>query len=249
MRTEIEKYINIIKKDIKNLSSQISYKNCEIDETNVNIEVKHILEGMQSVLDYMAVDIYEKYYGPHDGKIIYFPYTKRNEEYFKIQVNKYFPNLYDNHQDIYGELAKTQCFNDKSNWIIKLKSLTNEVKHNELYITKIKKEKNVVMKSNDTSMLIKGDSKIQKMGNRYGIFGPASCYIGGKGRVGFYSNGTIKIGDGTYNVDTKKTTDLTIETYYEYSVKSKEFNEDIIVLLNQIFNKEVQLVSNLERFI
>ena len=249
MQVGIKKLLDRVDIDIKKVSNKILDEKYEIDEADINIDIKHILEDMQSILDYIAVDIYEKYYGSHDGKRIYFPYTISNETDFKTQVNKYFPNLYDNHQDIYSELVKTQCFNDNSDWITKLKKLTNEVKHNELYITKIKKEKNMLMESDDTSMLIKGYPNIQKTENGYGVYGPASVYIGGEGRVSFYNDGTITVDNGTYNIDSKKTNNLRIEIYYENSVKSKNYNEDIIVLLNLILDKEYQLVSNIKQFI
>ena len=248
MRIEIEKYFNRIKRDIEDLSSKVSYKNCKLDETDINIDVKHILGDMQSILDYIAVEIYEKYYGQLDGKI-YFPYTKDSEKNFIKYVQKNFPDLLERNKDIYEELANVQCFRDSSNWIIILMDLTNEVKHNNLYITKVKKEKNTLLKSDNTSMMIKGDLKIQQMESRYGVFGEGKVYVSGNGRVGFYSDGTIEVGNGTYNVDTKETNKLNTEIYYENCVKSAKYNENIIDLLWLIFNKESRLVSNLESFI
>ena len=150
---------------------------------------------------------------------------------------------------MYKELSNVQSFSDNTDWLIKLEGLTNEVKHNELCITKVKKEQNTVMKSDNTSMRIKGNLDIQKTENGYGVFGEGAVYVGGEERVEFYSDGTIAVGNGTYNFDTKKSNNLNTEIYYENSIKSKKYNEDIIELLWLIFNKESQLISNLESFI
>ena len=207
---------------------------------------------MRSVLDYIAVDIHNKYCGSHTNEKIYFPYSNENEDEQKYisKVNRNFPNLYSNHYSLYKELSNVQSFSDSSNWLIKLAELTNEVKHNELCITKIQRERNVVMTSNDTSIQIKGDLNAQKMeNNRFGVLGEGSVYVTGNGRVGFYNDGTIVIDNGTYNIDTKESNNLNTEIYYENCVKSKKYNENIIDLLNLIFNKETQLISNLDKYI
>lgn len=251
MQIGIKKLLNRVDADIKKLSKTISDHNSKLDEVNINIDIKHILEDMRTILDYIAVDIYNKYCGPRNYKKIYFLYTKNgeDEQSYISKINRNFPNLYGNHYDLYKELSNVQSFSDNTDWLIKLESLTNEVKHNELCITKVKKERNTVMKSDNTSMRIKGNLDIQKTENGYGVFGEGAVYVGGEERVEFYSDGTITVGNGTYNFDTKKSNNLNTEIYYENSIKSKKYNEDIIELLWLIFNKESQLISNLESFI
>lgn len=250
MQAGIKKLLDKVDKNINDFSTILKDENSKLDETDINFAVKHILEDMQSILDYCAVDIHNIFCSTHSNKKIYYLYSDENEtevDYIK-RINKNFPNLYTNHNDIYNEMAKTQWFYDNTKWLIKLNGLTNEVKHNELYIVKVKKEKNTVMKSDDASMLIKGEMNIQKMGNGYGFYEGGSVYVDGDG-VGFYGDGTIVVGNGTYNVDTKKTHNLSISIYYENIVKSKKYDEDIIVLLKLIFEKEFKLISNLEKFI
>lgn len=251
MQIGIKKLLNRVDADIKKLSKTIADHNSKLDEVNINIDIKHILEDMRTILDYIAVDIYNKYCGPRNYKKIYFLYTKdgEDEQSYISKINRNFPNLYGNHYDLYKELSNIQSFSDNTDWLIKLEGLTNEVKHNELCITKVKKERNTVMKSDNISMRIKGDLDIQKTENGYGVFGEGAVYVGGEGRVEFYSDGTIAVGNGTYNFDTKKSNNLNTEIYYENSIKSKKYNEDIIELLWLIFNKESQLISNLESFI
>lgn len=252
MKLGIKKLLDDVNNNINKLSNKILDDSYQLDELDINIDVKHILEDMRSILDYIAVDIYNKYCGSHTNKKIYFPYSNENEDEQKYisNVNKNFPNLYSNYYSLYKELSNVQSFSDSSYWLIKLVELTNEVKHNELCITKVQKERNIIMASDDTFIQVKGNLNIHKIGkNRYGVSGEGAVSVSGDGRLCFSCDGTVVVGNGTYNVDTKESNNLNTEIYYENSVKSKKYNENIIDLLNLIFNKETQLISNLDKYI
>lgn len=61
MRTGIIKILDNANSNINKLEKNILDNNLELDETDINIQVKHILEDMQSILDYIAVNIHKKY--------------------------------------------------------------------------------------------------------------------------------------------------------------------------------------------
>lgn len=250
MRTVITKILDNANFNIKKLEKTILDSNLELDETDINIEVKHILEDMQSILDYIAVDIHKKYCNSTQKKI-YFIYSPigENESQYINRMNKNFPDLSNNYPDVYNLLSSVQSFNDKSNWLVKLSDLTNEVKHNDLYISKIEKEKHTSFQSGDTSMQIVGDMSIQKFDNGYGVFGTGEVYVGGEGSISFYGDGTIQIGNGCYNVNNGETNGVKKSVSFINIVKSKKYNEDIISLLKLIIDKEKILVSNIEKYI
>lgn len=172
-----------------------------------------------------------------------------NESQYINMMNKNFPDLSDNFPDVYDLLASVQSFNDKSNWLVKLNDLTNEVKHNDLYISKVEKEKHTSFKSDDTSMLIVGDMSIQKNGNDYGVFGTGEVYVVGEGNISFYGDGTIQISNGSYDVNNGETNGVKKSVSFINIVKSKKYDEDIISLLKLIIDKEKILVSNIEKYI
>lgn len=246
------KLLESIDKNIKNLYNITHNSSEELDDTNINVEVKHITGDMQSVLDYIAVNIHEKYCPNHNIKKIYYIYCNETEyepDFIK-KINTFFPGLYENCKDIYNEFAKTQWFCDNTKWLIILNDLANEGKHNDLYITKVKKERNILMESEDASLLIKGNMNIHKTKNGYGVFGSdASVYVGGSGRISFYSDGTISIGKGSYNIDSGKSNNISTTVYYENVIKSKKYNENIIKLLNNILSKEKQMLLNIQKII
>ena len=251
MRIAIKNICDKTQQQIKNFSSKIENDDFVFDETEICLEVKHILEDMQSVLDYIAVDIHNKYCPTHNFKKVYFLYTNEMEQEsdFINKINTYFPKLYDNNFDVYKILANVQSFEDNSNWLIKLNDLTNEVKHNDLYINKIEQKKNTTLRSKDATMLIDGDLKTQKTSNGYGVFGTGSVYVGGTGNIRFYGNGNIAIGSGTYNVDTGEKNGVETEIIIKKVIKSKKYDESIINILNLIIIKEKELIDNLEQYI
>lgn len=250
MRSSITKILDNTSSKMNKLEKNFLNNNLELDETYINIEIKHILEDMQSILDYIAVDIYKKYCNNTKRKI-YFIYSSinENESQFITRMNKNFPGLHDNYPLIYNLLSNVQSFNDKSNWLIKLNDLTNEVKHNELYINKVEKEKHISFQSNDTSMQIVGDMSIQKFGNGYGVFGTGEVYVGGEGNISFYDDGTVQIGNGCYNVDSGETYGVEKSISFVNIIKSKKYDEDIINILKLIRDKEKLLISNIEKYI
>jgi len=95
MQVGIKKLLNRVDMDIKEVSNIILDESFEIDESNLNIDIKHILEDMRSILDYIAVYIYNKYCGPRNGKKVYFPYNKEDgdEQAYISNVNRNFPYL------------------------------------------------------------------------------------------------------------------------------------------------------------
>lgn len=250
MRTGIIKILDNANSNINKLEKNILDNNLELDETDINIQVKHILEDMQSILDYIAVNIHKKYCN-NTQKKIYFIYSPigENESQYINRLNKNFPGLYDNYLDIYNLLSNIQSFNDKSNWLVKLNDLTNEVKHNDLYISKVEKEKHTSFQSNDVSMHIVGDMSIQRFGEGYGVFGTGEVYTGGEGRISFYEDGTIQIGNGFYNVNNGETNGVEKSISFTNIVKSKKYDEDIVNLLKLIIDKEKILISNIEKYI
>lgn len=251
MRIAIKNICDRTHERIKEVSAKIENNDLVLDETEICLEVKHILEDMQSVLDYIAVDIHNKYCPTHNLKKVYFLYTNEIEQEsdFINKINTYFPKLYNNNFDVYKILANVQSFKDNSNWLIKLNDLTNEVKHNDLYINKIEQKKNTTLRSEDAMMLIDGDLKMQKTSNGYGVFGTGSVYVGGTGNISFYSNGNIAIGNGIYNVDTGEKNGVETKIIIKNVVKSKKYDESIINILNLIITKEKELINNLEYYI
>lgn len=251
MKIAIKNICDRTYKRIREFSSKIENNDLVFDETEICLEVKHILEDMQSVLDYIAVDIHNKYCPTHKLKKVYFLYTNEIEQEsdFINKINTYFPKMYNNNFDVYKILANVQSFNDNSNWLIKLNDLTNEVKHNDLYINKIEQKKNTILRSKDAVVSVDGDLKMKKTSNGYGLFGNGSIFLGGTGRISIYDNGNIAIGSSTYNFDTGKMNGIETEIITKNIVKSKKYNESILDILNLIIAKEKKLIDNLEPYI
>lgn len=249
MRIEIKQMPYIIEMEIKELTNKIPTITKE-NETEINIDVKHIVEDIRSTLDYIAVDIHKKYCNTHKTSKIYFQYSDapNDEKDFINRIKKNFPGLYENHNSIYLVLAKEQWFYDNSKWLIKLQELAREVKHNGLYITFVEKEKNTLVCSDKTSMLIRGDTIVTKEGDRCSFYTP-SITINGTGRAEFYCDGTVAIDDGKYDMINNKVQNLDKNTYYETVIKTKKNNEEVISLLNMIQEKLQKLVKNIESYI
>ena len=254
MKNGVNILLNNVNKSIRNIETMImnmtiSYNIVDVDP-NINIEIKHLLEDMQSVLDYIAVSIHEKYCNNHKMKKIYYIYAKENETEieYKKRFGRNFPDLYKQNKKIYKILEETQYFSDKTKWLIILNDITNEVKHNELFILKMEYERNVIISNNDThaSMLVEGNIDIHKYDNGYGVYGQGKVYVSGNSCVSVYSDGTIKIGNGTYNIETKESNNTNVQKYYYNVVKSKKYEVDIISLLKMIYQKEVNLARSIE---
>lgn len=250
MRTEIKQMLNKVEKDIAELSNEI-FSSKRIEEFEININTKHILEDIRSILDYIAVDIHNKYCTTHTNTKIYFQYSEEpnDEQDFIRRIVKNFPGLYENHKKIYTILSKTQWFYDDSRWLIKLHELTNEVKHNRLYIILVKKEKNTVISGDNTTMKITGDIEVKRENGRCGIYAPGSISISGTGRAAFYSDGTVAIDDGKYDMINDETYNLNKNVYYQNIIKSKKYDEDVIDLLRMMHSKLTKLIQNIEIYI
>ncbi|MDS7956789.1 MULTISPECIES: hypothetical protein [unclassified Acinetobacter] len=91
-------------------------------------KVKTIFEHLRSSLDYLAKDINDNLKVPSKIKL-YFPYGA-NEEAFYKSIKRNFPSLQSEISEIYEELLNIQSFQSRDDWLPKLCSLTNEVKHN-----------------------------------------------------------------------------------------------------------------------
>lgn len=251
MRKAIYTLYSNIENNLDNLKQTVRDESIEFDVDIISMDIKHILEDMQSILDYIAVDIHRMYCPMHNLKKIYFVYSSELEDEidFQKRISRNFPKLYDDFKDIYDVLASTQSFSDNSNWIVKLNDLTNEVKHNELYISNVKLKKNTTLSSENATLQVVGDLSVKKVDNGYGVFGTEAVYVCGNGKIGFYSDGNLAIGNGVYNVDSKMSKGIKIE-YYEYKMLfSKKYNIEITSILSLILEKEKQLISALEKYI
>lgn len=127
--------------------------------------------------------------------------------------------------------------------------MTNEVKHNDLYINKIEQKKNATLRSKDAALFIDGNLKMKKTSAGYGVLGTGSVSVGRTRNISFYGYGNIAIGSGMYNVDTGEKNDVETEIVIKKVVKSKKYDESILNILNLIITKEQELINNLEQYI
>lgn len=229
------------------LENKINNENIDINQEDLNYEVKHILHDMQSVLDYIAVDLLENYFDDKKYHKLYFPYAKDSvtEEDFQKSIDEKFPNLQKEDSKLYNEILNLQPFKAGSNWIEEMNKLNNEVKHNGLYIVRVEKTRNVLFSSNDTSMLVKGNTTFGKYDDGLGFNGPGEIYFNGPGRAAIYSNGVMQVGEGTYNLNDNTSNNLKVEKYYEIKIKSDKYEEDIISLLKEIHDEEEKFYNKL----
>jgi len=216
---------------------------------NISIRIKHILEDLRSVLDYIANDIYYRYNKCNNERKIYFPYTKKgkDEEDFERNFNNNLPNVKEKNKQIYIIKKEIQIFSN-CEWLTNLMILTNNIKHIKLRINKIKKEKHTKMTDGNTTMSVIGNTEIRQIGgNRYGVFGEGKVFLSGNGSVSFYSNGIIKVGEGTYSINDKKAENLEIDKYEINKLVFENIeNEDAQKIMEDIFKGIKKLINNIE---
>lgn len=250
-----------MREDIKAIfkSAEDEYNNLDFSNVveenliNITIKIKHILEDLRSTLDYIANDIYYKYNTCSNQKI-YFPYAKReqNEELFEKQFQRNLPNVKEKNIQIYRIVKKIQSFNNEF-WLINLIELTNNIKHVKLRINKVKLEKHTTATDGKIGITVVGDTSIRKIGGeQYGIFGEGQVFVGGTGQVLFYSDGIIKIGDGTYNIEDKSMNNLQVNeclinklVFTEWdNIESKVILKDIIEGIKKLINDIEEIEFN-----
>lgn len=248
MMNPVYALLESIKSDYKKLSDKINTENTD----NLNINLKHILEDIRSILDYIAVALFNKYcYKNKPNKKIYFPYCTedKKENNYSEMIKKNFPGLYENHKNIYYILSNCQHYNDSTKWLIKLSVLTNEVKHNNLYIAKKKIENEYILSNSNNQLTSKGNFWVKGDTNGYEVFGTGEVYFSGTEQAFFYSNGDINIGNGHYNVITKEKNNMTL-THNKISILSSEhFDDDVMSILSNIITKTENLILKIQNYI
>jgi len=116
-------------KEVKSIKSELNAVKSNQLEELPKIKIKSAFEHLRSILDYIALDIHEKYYS---GKgRIYFPYANE-EKLFKKHLKKNFKNLIGKNIRVYKLLKSVQKFNTSTSWLTTLCDITNEQKHNKL---------------------------------------------------------------------------------------------------------------------
>lgn len=237
-----------VKSDYKKLSNKINTENTD----NLNINLKHILEDIRSILDYIAVALFNKYcYKNNPNKKIYFPYCTgdKKENNYSEMIKKNFPGLYENHKNIYYILSNCQHYNDSTKWLIKLSLLTNEVKHNNLYIAKKKIEDEYILSNSNNQLTSKGNFCVKGDTNGYEVFGTGEVYFSGTEQAFFYSNGDINISNGHYNVITKEKSNMTL-THNKIRILSlTHFDDDVMLVLSNIITKTENLILKIQKYI
>ncbi|EHK2365380.1 hypothetical protein ACV3Z6_01310 [Clostridium perfringens] len=96
----------------------------------LRVKVKNCLENLRSCLDYMACDIYEKYYSLNSKKI-YFPYGKKPQN-FRANLGNNFKKFKDKNGDVYALVESVQPYKCNDTWLVDLCNLTNINKHDNL---------------------------------------------------------------------------------------------------------------------
>lgn len=241
-----------IKYNYEKLSEEINQKNIENNINDLSINLKHILEDLRSILDYIAFDLFNKYCSNINPNVkIYFPYCKedKNEIYYLNIIKRKFPGLYEKHKNIYNILSSCQHYNDSSKWLIKLANLTNEVKHENLYIARVKIENENILNNSNNKLTSRGDLSFKKNSSGYEVHGTGEVYFSGSEQALFYSDGNISIGNGNYNVLTKEKNNITVTKNKIYALYSTKFDEDVINILSNVIKKTENLIFKIEKYI
>lgn len=233
------------------------YKNINFNEvnekdlTNISIQIKHLLEDLRSTLDYIAIDIYNKY-NKRPARKIYFPYVEngKTEEEFDKYFNKNLPNVKKDNIRIYKTIKDIQSFNGKL-WLSELMILTNSIKHVELKINKIHIEEHTIATDGETATRVVGNISIQKTGDQqYGVFGEGQVFVSGTGQVLFYPDGIVKIGNGTYNLEDKSTNNLQVtKSFINKLFFTKLDNIESQQVINDIIKGIGKLINDIEKYL
>lgn len=108
----------------------------------IRSDIKHFLDNANSILDFTAFELYQKYsvyYLNHETyektkDYIYFIY-KEDKNKFKKNMNMIYPNLGETNPDIYQAFEKHQKYGN-SQWRKDLHQLVNQNKHKNLSLQK-----------------------------------------------------------------------------------------------------------------
>jgi len=103
--------------------------------SNLQINVKNILENLRSALDYMAYQLYDQFGTQRPGAKVYFPISRKggNRSDFKSLVEKNIPGLSGSRPDIVSALENFQCFSSAdADWLPNFATLAIENKHVQL---------------------------------------------------------------------------------------------------------------------
>lgn len=109
-------------------------------DIRLKIDIKNIFENLRSCLDYIALEIIEKYLPTQPAKI-YFPVTSSKSD-FESRINKDLPNLINLSPEVYQLLEQIQPYNDP--WLGKFNKLNNDNKHQDL-VEQINQQKEQLM--------------------------------------------------------------------------------------------------------
>lgn len=223
------------------------FKLSDFDESQMvsaNIEIKHILEDLRSIYDYIAKNLDNKYC--NCGGKIYFPYADKDTDEIKFtkKIFKKFPKL---PTEISNLIFEIQYFRTNREWLLNLMDLTNNVKHVELSINKIRVERNTTYTDGETSMMTTGNLTMAPYGNgHYGVFGSGSVYVNG-GHVSFYGNGIVSVGKGTIDINDSSKRNLQI-TYEERKIlQFKLINKDVYQVLTEFVNETEMFLMKLKK--
>lgn len=101
----------------------------QVVSEELKIDIKNIFENLRSCLDYLAHDIHEECVGGTPPGRLYFPICQTAQQFARA-INRDFPNLYTNYNEVYSVVEKIQPYNDA--WLIKFNKLNNNNKHQNL---------------------------------------------------------------------------------------------------------------------
>lgn len=132
-----ESDINEMLEDIcRNMDYIYEKKNLAIEDKNIKElakpQIKSILCHLRSILDYIAMDIYETIYKDKPPKNdIYFPYGNTFHA-FNENVGRNFHKMSKRNKKVYNLIKSIQPFVTGDDWVVRLCKINNINKHNQL---------------------------------------------------------------------------------------------------------------------
>lgn len=244
MRRDIEVLFTSVKNDYDSLVDNYNLNNFDSSDIDiVNINIKHILEDLESIYGYIAKDISDKYC--HCIGKIYFQYAPENCNETDFINNKMAKNMPNVPTSIMNLILDVQHFRSNKKWLINLMALTNNVKHVELSVNKINVEKSTTYTDGETNMKTTGDLQIKPYANGYGFFGTGSIY--NVGNISFYDNGIVKVGNGYIDVNNSSTLNLDVKYEERKVLQFKLIGNDVYTTLNEIIEETQLFISKLKK--
>jgi len=102
------------------------------ETSDLRLDVKHMLETLRSVLDYLAHDIRETHCTSADPKArFYFPILPDRTK-FEDYMKRWFPDLASTCADLWRYLESVQPYHAGYGWLTEFKRVNNESKHDRL---------------------------------------------------------------------------------------------------------------------